>query len=165
MPHTKIRWFHFTYLFGLKTLTYFHLFKSCVNQCKVHLNCLVLLKPTNWIEWTKLALWFSTAGLILTFVARKEDLPLDYSQGRSIQLIVNGFFRFDICRNGRCKNTKGGFTCQCTDGYTLTADGQNCEDIDECKDPKICPPPGNAFDKKLAKYFFAQFFKTQVSIL
>jgi hypothetical protein len=25
----------------------------------------------------------------------------------------------------------------------LTADGQNCEDIDECKDPKVCPPPGD----------------------
>ena len=70
------------------------------------------------------------------------------------------FFRFDICRNGRCKNTKGGFTCQCTDGYTLTADGQNCEDIDECKDPKICPPPGNAFDKKISNKFFCPISKS-----
>ncbi len=32
--------------------------------------------------------------------------------------------RFDICKNGRCKNTKGGFTCQCTDGFTLSAGNQ-----------------------------------------
>ena len=50
--------------------------------------------------------------------------------------------RFDICRNGRCKNVKGGFTCECTEGYKLSFDGMNCEDIDECQGNSTCPPPG-----------------------
>lgn len=37
-----------------------------------------------------------------------------------------------ICRNGRCRNTVGSFSCECADGYTLTDDGQNCRDINEC---------------------------------
>lgn len=37
-----------------------------------------------------------------------------------------------ICRNGRCRNTVGSFSCECADGYTLTGDGQNCRDINEC---------------------------------
>jgi hypothetical protein len=37
--------------------------------------------------------------------------------------------------------TKGGFTCECTDGYTLSYDGMNCDDVDECKQSS-CPPPG-----------------------
>ena len=32
--------------------------------------------------------------------------------------------RYNICRNGRCKNTKGSFTCECTDGYELSYDGK-----------------------------------------
>lgn len=39
-----------------------------------------------------------------------------------------------LCRNGRCKNTIGSFHCECADGYTLTADGQHCKDIDECRE-------------------------------
>ena len=49
---------------------------------------------------------------------------------------------YNLCRNGRCINTRGGFTCQCTEGYKLSFDGQNCEDIDECREGKVCPPPG-----------------------
>lgn len=37
-----------------------------------------------------------------------------------------------LCRNGRCKNTMGGFSCECTSGYILSTDGQHCRDIDEC---------------------------------
>lgn len=37
-----------------------------------------------------------------------------------------------LCRNGRCRNTIGGFVCECADGYVLAQDGQHCRDIDEC---------------------------------
>lgn len=39
-----------------------------------------------------------------------------------------------LCRNGRCKNTEGSFHCDCSEGYALTADGEHCKDIDECKE-------------------------------
>ncbi|XP_066993764.2 fibrillin-2 [Anabrus simplex] len=48
-----------------------------------------------------------------------------------------------LCRNGRCRNVMGSFHCECADGYILAADGQNCRDIDECREiPGTCPPPG-----------------------
>lgn len=48
-----------------------------------------------------------------------------------------------LCRNGRCRNTIGSFTCDCVDGYVMTADGQHCRDVDECLDPlSHCRPPG-----------------------
>lgn len=50
--------------------------------------------------------------------------------------------RYNICRNGRCKNTKGSFTCECTDGYKLSFDGMHCQDVDECSELNACPPPG-----------------------
>ena len=37
-----------------------------------------------------------------------------------------------LCRNGRCRNTEGSFTCECADGYTLTPDGEHCRDVNEC---------------------------------
>lgn len=37
-----------------------------------------------------------------------------------------------LCRNGRCRNNVGSFSCECADGYTLAEDGQNCRDINEC---------------------------------
>ncbi|XP_050520393.1 fibrillin-2-like isoform X2 [Daktulosphaira vitifoliae] len=37
-----------------------------------------------------------------------------------------------ICSNGRCKNTMGGFTCKCSQGYALDDTGIRCIDIDEC---------------------------------
>ena len=47
------------------------------------------------------------------------------------------------CRNGRCRNTVGSFTCQCADGYVLTPDGHNCRDVNECEEvPNTCPQPG-----------------------
>lgn len=39
-----------------------------------------------------------------------------------------------LCRNGRCKNTVGGFNCECAAGYILTDDNQHCRDIDECRE-------------------------------
>ncbi|PIK57632.1 putative fibrillin-1, partial [Apostichopus japonicus] len=32
----------------------------------------------------------------------------------------------------QCINTEGGFSCECGPGFTLAADKQSCEDIDEC---------------------------------
>jgi len=42
-----------------------------------------------------------------------------------------------LCRNGRCRNTIGGFSCECTSGYVLSTDGQHCRDIDECTEVTI----------------------------
>lgn len=44
-----------------------------------------------------------------------------------------------LCRNGRCKNTVGAFSCECTSGYVLSSDGQHCRDIDECTE--VSPSP------------------------
>ncbi|XP_064643492.1 uncharacterized protein LOC135497618 [Lineus longissimus] len=42
--------------------------------------------------------------------------------------------------DSECNNTRGTYTCECEDGYaSATNDGKNCEDIDECKDPKKSP--------------------------
>ena len=57
-------------------------------------------------------------------------------------MIPYSLLRYDVCRNGRCVNTKGSFTCDCADGYEVTEDGQNCKDIDECLDPGTCSNPG-----------------------
>ena len=31
-----------------------------------------------------------------------------------------------------CSNTTGSFQCSCIDGYTLSSNGQSCQDINEC---------------------------------
>ena len=49
---------------------------------------------------------------------------------------------FNLCRNGRCRNTIGGVTCECPAGYELTPDGRNCRDTNECDQLHVCPPPG-----------------------
>uniref|UniRef100_A0A8C7PYP6 Latent-transforming growth factor beta-binding protein 4 n=1 Tax=Oncorhynchus mykiss TaxID=8022 RepID=A0A8C7PYP6_ONCMY len=36
------------------------------------------------------------------------------------------------CANGRCSNFEGYFVCLCNDGFTLSLDGQSCEDVNEC---------------------------------
>ena len=38
----------------------------------------------------------------------------------------------NICNNGRCKNTRGGFICRCNQGYALDEYGTNCININEC---------------------------------
>lgn len=49
-----------------------------------------------------------------------------------------------MCRNGRCRNTAGSFRCECAPGYTLTGDGRNCRDVDECTElPTPCGRDGS----------------------
>ena len=38
----------------------------------------------------------------------------------------------DMCQNGRCKNTLGGYDCRCNQGYALDEHGITCLNIDEC---------------------------------
>ena len=63
-----------------------------------------------------------------------------------------------ICRNGRCRNTVGSFSCECADGYTLTDDGQNCRDINECTEVDCL---SSAYDevKLYSVLFFSSLFK------
>ncbi|CAH1155627.1 unnamed protein product [Phaedon cochleariae] len=42
-----------------------------------------------------------------------------------------------LCSNG-CKQTPQGPLCMCPPGETLSEDGINCEDLDECNPPGIC---------------------------
>jgi len=57
-----------------------------------------------------------------------------------------------LCRNGRCRNTIGGFVCECADGYVLAQDGQHCRDIDECHE--VCRVnPDEKFSKKITNRF------------
>ncbi|RZF38291.1 hypothetical protein LSTR_LSTR007889 [Laodelphax striatellus] len=37
-----------------------------------------------------------------------------------------------MCSNGRCRNSIGGFSCNCNQGYALDENGIKCNDIDEC---------------------------------
>ncbi|XP_052832468.1 fibrillin-2, partial [Octopus bimaculoides] len=39
----------------------------------------------------------------------------------------------DICSNGVCHNTPGGFNCDCKQGFAIDGRGFNCTDIDECR--------------------------------
>ncbi|XP_026325907.1 fibrillin-2-like isoform X2 [Hyposmocoma kahamanoa] len=49
-----------------------------------------------------------------------------------------------VCRNGICRNTVGSFWCECSRGYTLTPDGNNCRDVDECTEISYpCGRDGN----------------------
>ena len=45
-----------------------------------------------------------------------------------------------LCVNGRCRNTEGSFVCECADGYTLTPDGEQCRDINECSEVSHMAP-------------------------
>ncbi|XP_035666438.1 fibrillin-2-like isoform X3 [Branchiostoma floridae] len=42
----------------------------------------------------------------------------------------------------RCLNVPGSYKCTCPRGFTLTADGKHCRDLDECSSPALndCPP-------------------------
>lgn len=42
-----------------------------------------------------------------------------------------------VCRRGRCRNTPGGYDCECDVGFARTAPGY-CADIDECVDRSLC---------------------------
>ena len=35
-------------------------------------------------------------------------------------------------KNGICTNMEGSFQCSCNEGFTLSASGDTCIDIDEC---------------------------------
>ena len=43
-----------------------------------------------------------------------------------------------ICLNGRCVNVPGSFRCECERGYTHSADGTFCTDLDECQQGAVC---------------------------
>ncbi len=38
----------------------------------------------------------------------------------------------ELCRNGRCRNTVGSFSCRCNRGYAPDESGARCLNIDEC---------------------------------
>uniref|UniRef100_A0A8D2J2H0 Latent-transforming growth factor beta-binding protein 1 n=2 Tax=Varanus komodoensis TaxID=61221 RepID=A0A8D2J2H0_VARKO len=38
-----------------------------------------------------------------------------------------------LCTNGQCENLEGSFRCLCSQGYQLSAAGDQCEDVDECQ--------------------------------
>ncbi len=46
-----------------------------------------------------------------------------------------------------------------------TTDGQNCEDIDECKDSKICPAPGNWYKAFGPSLIYNTMCKFKVTIV
>ena len=69
-------------------------------------------------------------SICLTFVWRAADsFHLFYlADINECQILL------ELCRNGRCRNTEGSFTCECADGYTVTSDGESCRDINECSE-------------------------------
>lgn len=56
-----------------------------------------------------------------------------------------------LCRNGRCRNTIGGFVCECADGYVLAQDSQHCRDIDECHEVRPVDSDKKHFSKTFKK--------------
>jgi hypothetical protein len=44
-----------------------------------------------------------------------------------------------LCAGGKCVNSVGSFSCECPPGQRRHRTSNNCEDIDECEDPDICP--------------------------
>ncbi|XP_061424683.1 latent-transforming growth factor beta-binding protein 1-like isoform X2 [Lethenteron reissneri] len=47
-------------------------------------------------------------------------------------------FGREICKMGRCANSRPGYTCQCQPGYFYNAVKLQCLDIDECQSPGSC---------------------------
>ncbi|XP_030012462.1 latent-transforming growth factor beta-binding protein 1 isoform X1 [Sphaeramia orbicularis] len=37
-----------------------------------------------------------------------------------------------VCTRGHCQNTEGSFMCQCGPGFRVSADGHQCDDVNEC---------------------------------
>ncbi|XP_050313522.1 fibrillin-2-like [Anthonomus grandis grandis] len=58
-----------------------------------------------------------------------------------------------MCRNGRCKNTIGGYHCKCNKGYAYDDNKIQCIDIDECSitTTSIC---GNGICKNIPGDFY-----------
>ncbi|XP_064411873.1 latent-transforming growth factor beta-binding protein 1 isoform X3 [Latimeria chalumnae] len=49
---------------------------------------------------------------------------------------INECLLYEFCvEHGECLNTDGSFQCICELGFSLSADGRSCEDIDECSGP------------------------------
>lgn len=43
------------------------------------------------------------------------------------------------CRGlAQCTNVPGSYECRCPPGYRLTASLDECEDVDECDDERLC---------------------------
>ncbi|XP_078261441.1 latent-transforming growth factor beta-binding protein 1-like isoform X2 [Rhinoraja longicauda] len=42
------------------------------------------------------------------------------------------------CVHGDCLNTEGSFHCICEQGFTASADGRECDDVNECTSDAIC---------------------------
>ncbi|XP_057280480.1 latent-transforming growth factor beta-binding protein 4-like, partial [Pezoporus wallicus] len=52
---------------------------------------------------------------------------------------INECLEGDFCfPHGECLNTEGSFTCLCAQGFTPTAAGTACTDIDECQRGGLC---------------------------
>lgn len=43
-----------------------------------------------------------------------------------------------ICLNGRCENIPGSFECVCEEGFSSSAVGPFCVDMDECGQTGMC---------------------------
>lgn len=69
----------------------------------------------------------------------KECFPSKMYKCKAYLLIIISSSLSDIneCLSGpcdqTCTNTAGSFTCSCTDGFTLEADGTTCVDDNECE--------------------------------
>ena len=59
-----------------------------------------------------------------------EDGYSEDSSGNCADLDECDIGDFSCTENSECKNTEGSYTCECAAGYT--ANGDACEDIDEC---------------------------------
>lgn len=66
----------------------------------------------NWLLHHLISKWYFQMCYVFT-VSRATDI--DECQHRS------------LCTNGRCRNTEGSFRCICSQGYTLSSTGDQCE--------------------------------------
>ncbi|XP_067936745.1 fibrillin-2-like [Watersipora subatra] len=68
------------------------------------------------------------------------NVGLGYTElpGGSVIDINECLMHEDMCKNGRCINTDGGFRCDCNAGFELDQDSELCVDIDECEERDAC---------------------------